>query len=146
MIIDNDGNGEQLASLLRPSITRQEAKDAVETLLALDLIHKNTHGKLKPTNEMVRKDPNFHSVYWATNMHAKINLALEMLETTSKEERDFSEVVVPLSQEGMVEVQAELAIVRKKILAISQKDTKRNRIYQCSLQLFPLSHSVKQIV
>lgn len=143
LIIDTEGDEERIASLLRPQITRQEAVAAIETLKKLDLVHRNVHGKLKPTEEIVRKDSDFSSIYWATNMHAKITLALQALETLTKEERDFSEVVVPLSDEGMAEVRSELALLRKKILAISQKNTGRNRIYQCSLQLFPISQRVE---
>ena len=139
LIIDDEGDEERIASLLRPQISRMEAIGAINTLVKLDLVRRNVHGKLKPTDEIVRKDPEFSSMYWATNMHAKISLALGALETVHKEERDFSEVVVPLSAEGMAEVSGELALLRKKILAISRNDKGRNRIYQCSLQLFPIT-------
>lgn len=143
LIVDDEGNGEQLAALLQPEISRQEAFDAIETLKKLDLVRKNVHGKLKPTDEVVRKDADFSSVYWSANMYAKLTLALKALETIPKNERDFSEVVVPLSAEGLSEVSTELALVRKKILAISEKDSGRNRIYQCSLQLFPLTRTIE---
>ena len=144
LIIDDEGDEERIVSLLQPQITREEAKMAIETLIKLDLVGKTVHGRLKPTKEIVRKDPEFSSIYWATNMHAKITLALGALESLGKEERDFSEVVVPLSDDGMAEVSNELALLRKKTLAISQRDSRRNRIYQCSLQLFPITERTEK--
>jgi uncharacterized protein (TIGR02147 family) len=139
MVIDDDGNPERIGSLMRPEISSNDASNALKILKSLGLINMTAKGKLKPTNEIVRKDPAFSSVYWVANMESKLKLALHAVTMFKKEERDFSEVVVPLSVESMEEVKMEIELLRKKILSISKNDRQRNMVVQCSFLLFPLS-------
>jgi uncharacterized protein (TIGR02147 family) len=142
LIGEHADNPKKIASQLLPPITEAEARAAIEVLLKLGLIRKTAGGKFKATDEVIRKDPNFKSVFWATNMQSKLNLALQALETFPKEQRDFSEVVIPLSAESMETAREEIAMLRKKLLALSDADASRDQVFQCSIQLFPLTQKV----
>lgn len=75
MIIEDPGDPDRIASLLQPKINRKEAETALSTLKALGLVYKTIHGKLKPSEEIVKKDSTFSSVFWTTTMEAKLQLA-----------------------------------------------------------------------
>ena len=139
LIADCPENPKKMAGQLQPPISETEVREAIDALLKLGLIQKRVGGRFKATDEVISKDPNFKSVFWATNMQSKLNLALQAIEIFPKEERDFSEVILPLSAESMEIAREEIALLRKKLLALSKADTKRDRVFQCSIQLFPLT-------
>jgi uncharacterized protein (TIGR02147 family) len=72
-------------------------------------------------------------------LKANLLLAGQALGSLPKEERDISAVTVSLSEDAAGMVRWELAQLRKKILSLAQTDSSHERVYQCNLQLFPLS-------
>ncbi len=138
-IFDFKDDFKSLAKQLNPPIKVQEAKKAVKILQSLQLIKINSKGYYKPNDPVILKDPNFKTVHWANLMKAKSNLGTEAIEQFDKNERDISEVYVPLSHGGFEEIREEIKTLRKKILALSEKDKNRNTVYQCNIQLFPLT-------
>lgn len=133
-----------LSKKLTPSIKIPEAKKAIKTLNALKLIKPNKNGFLKPSDPIILKDTGFKTVHWAKVIRAKSLLAYDAVYNFKKNERDLSEVYMPLSAEGFKEAQKEIETLRKKLLAISEKDKDRNQIFQCNFQLFPLSTQISE--
>lgn len=133
-----------LAKLVRPQIKHSQAKKAIKVLVKLNMVKKDLRGFLKPVDTIITKADTFNTVHWANQIRAKSQLAVEAVESFSKEERDLSEVYMPLSEEGFKEARKEIAALRKKLLAISEKEKNQNRIYQCNFQLFPLSAHIEE--
>lgn len=142
-IYDFKDDYKELAKLLNPQIKIQEAKKAIQILLTLNMITCTSKGLYKPIDPVIRKNPNFKTVHWANLMRIKGKLGIEAIERFQKEERDISEVYVPLSQKSFDQVKEDIKILRKKILSLSEKDKNRNTVYQCNIQLFPLTKRVK---
>ncbi len=141
-IYDFKGDYAALASTLNPPVTSTEAQHAIDVLHKLGFIQKDAHGTYRPSCATVRKDPTFKSAHWGNLMRAKMHLGIDALERFDKTERDISEVFLPLSRSGFEQAREELKELRKKLLAISEEDTGMHAIYQCNLQLFPMSRSV----
>jgi uncharacterized protein (TIGR02147 family) len=128
-----------LAKKLCPSISQQQAKKATEILKSLGFIKLNRNGHLKPCDPIIKKDPQFKSLHWANFMRANMELGIQALDRYKKESRDISAVTLCLSKEGQDRASEEIAELRKKLLAISEQDKNRNNVFQCNIQLFPLT-------
>lgn len=140
MISDFDGNDfKGLAKAVLPKITEKEAKSAIETLLSLDLVQENEKGNLKPTQKTVSKDSSISSVYIPAYQKENLRLAQESIERFSKDERNISSVTVALSKEQYELACAEITKLREKLLLISNTSEKEEAIYQCNMQLFPVT-------
>ncbi len=130
---------QEIGRLLDPSIRAADAKKALELLFKLGLIEEKSGGILKPVEETVVKDSAFKSVYWANFMVSMMKLAMESVDRHEASQRDISAVTVGLSSESLKTARMEIAALRQKLLALSEQDKKTDIVYQCNIQLFPLS-------
>ena len=137
--LDFKDDYQKLAKLLNPPIRHTEAKNAIAMLCDLDLIAPDARGFLKPRDSIVKKDTSFKSIHWANYQKAALELSSEAIERFTKEDRDISSVIVCLSKESMEEAKNEIKKLRKKLLVLSESDSKRNRVFQCNVQLFPVT-------
>ena len=144
LVLDFHGDYEDLARRPYPPIKANQAAEAITVLRFLGFIHRDKHGRVRPTEETVRKDSRFATFHWAKLMRAKIDLAREAIERYPRDERDISEVYAPLSDEGYAEMRNEIAKLRRKMLALSQRDKNRNRVWQCNVNFFPLSETIEE--
>jgi len=138
-VFDFKDNYKALAKKLNPSITPLQAKKAVEILHSLGFIKTCAGGTLKPCVPIIKKDSQFKSLHWANYMRANLELSVSALERFEKEQRDISTVTVCLSEDGMRKASEEIGQLRKRLLALSENDTTRNKVFQCNVQLFPLT-------
>lgn len=143
LIYDFRGDFVDLARHLSPPIKPKEAEEAIRVLKLLGFVYKDAQGRLRPNDETILKDPNFATLHWANLMRAKMDLAREAIERYPRNERDISEVYAPLSEGSLQEIKEDIARLRKRILALSKKDMGRDRVWQCNIQLFPISASIK---
>ncbi len=135
-------NYKQIADMITPALDDKEAREALEVLKSIGMVRMDKSGFLKPSDAIIMKDPSVKTELWKTYMKSKMELGLQAIDLFSKEVRDISEVYMPLSQEGFKVAKSELARLRKKLLVISEKDTGADRVYQCTLQLFPLTKQI----
>jgi len=140
---DFTGDYKALGEMLSPPITATEAKEAIDVLLDLGFIKKVTNGYLRPAETVIEKDLRFRTVYWSNIMKKKIDLARRAIDEIPKEERDVSEVYIPLSEDAFREAKNEIALLRKRLLALSELDENYSRVYQCNFHLFPLTEKKK---
>ena len=124
---------------MSPSITEAQARRAITILGKIGFIAKNSAGRYKPVIATVKKDSSFKSVQWANYMKANIALALESLEKHTRDERDISAVTIGLSAKGLLLAREEIAALRKKLLAISENDNDQDTIFNCTIQLYPIT-------
>jgi uncharacterized protein (TIGR02147 family) len=130
---------QKLARVLNPAIRPAEAKNAIAILSNLGLIAPDKNGFFKPVDTIVKKDSSFGQIYWANYQKTAIALSSEAIERHAKDERDISSVIFCMSAESMGQAKHEIGKLRKKLLALSETDTNRNRVFQCNIQLFPVT-------
>lgn len=133
-----------LAKMLNPPIKPAEAEQAIEILLRLGLIQTDKYGFYRPVKQTITKDASFKSTHWANFMTSMMKLAQESIDRHDKEKRDISSVTIGLSAESWMTAKNEIAYLRNKLLALSEKDKKHAAVYQCNIQLFPLSQITKE--
>lgn len=142
-VYDFRDNFKELSKKLTPEIKVKDAKTAIEILLSIGLIRINKNGFYKPFDPILEKDSAFTSEYWGLYMQSNIELARESVYRYKKKERNISAVTVPLSKDSFNKAQEKITELRKLILKLSEDDKNRNQVYQCNIQLFPLSKEQK---
>ncbi len=137
-------NYQSLAKKLDPPIKAFEAKEAVKILISCGLVEKNAQGFYKPINKTITKDSAFRSIHWANFVTSMMKLAMESVDRHEKSQRDISSVTVGLSEQSLDVAREEIAELRKKLLALSEHDGCPQAVYQCNVQLFPLTQILKR--
>lgn len=140
---DFKGNYDELSQLLNPPITKRAAQEALDILYSLRFIYKDVHGIPRPCDSVIEKDCSGGIDQWVHIMKTKIGLGFEAIEKFDSATRDISEVYFPLSKAGFAEAQREIRALRKKLLLLSMRDRAQERVYQCNIQLFPLTNCLK---
>jgi uncharacterized protein (TIGR02147 family) len=138
------GDFESLAKALDPAIPVKHARKSLLLMARLGLVSRTQAGRWVPKSAVVVKDPSLKSLHWARIQKAFLELALASLERHGKQERDFSALTLNLSPENFRKAGEEVAALRKRLLALSQRDAGNNRVYQCNFQIFPLSRPVEE--
>jgi len=133
------GNFATLAKKLRPPISEQQARDAIEVLLNLGLIKKQAGGAYVPTDAHVKKDPETGQFFSHSYLAAYMELAIQALRETPKEQRDISSVTVHLTPDQFEVARKEIQKLRKKLLQLSEGAKTQGQVYQCNVQIFPTS-------
>ncbi len=136
------GNPDQLGKLLQPAISAPEIEKAIQLLYHLKLIQKEPGGHPRPCDSNIKKDDSKKTDHWKNHMKDVIKLSADAGERFTKEERDISDVIIPLSPESFIEARQYIKDLRKKLITLSEKDKQRNRVFQCNIQLFPVTKAV----
>lgn len=144
LFYDFNDDYRSLGRMLDPPIRPSEAQQAIKILLSTGFIKKNSDGFYKPVAQTITKDTAFRSVCWGNFVTSMMKLAMESVDRHDVEVRDISSVTVNLSEDSFEYAKAEIDALRKKLLALSEKDVKSFTVYQCNFQLFPLSQSSKE--
>lgn len=142
------GNYATLAKRLRPSITPTQAREALELLERLGFIRKFAGDIWRPAVEHVKKKSHFSAIHYYQYMKSHMQLGMEALEKTPKEERDVSAVTLTLSLEGFHTIKEDIKALRQKMIQLSEAENRKfwdgvpgddRRVYQAVFQLFPVS-------
>ncbi len=143
------GDAARLASRIRPAISPEQARQAVELLERLGMVKRYASGELRPAVEHVRKQSQFSApIHYYRYLKAQMELGMGAMESTPKEERDISAVTLTLSGEGFAQMREELKELRRKMVKLSEEENKKfwqgvagdsRRVYQVVLELFPVS-------
>jgi uncharacterized protein (TIGR02147 family) len=134
----------RIARMLSPSITAVQAKKAVKLLLKLGLINKNGEGFYELTGKAITTGPDVKSLVVANFQRETMRLGIEAIDRYPQAQRDISTMSVGISEEGLKKVSALLADCRKAIAEVAGNDREADRVYQVSLQAFPLSKTISQ--
>ena len=133
------GDYAKLGAQLDPPISARQAKEAVALLARLGLMYAGAPSPLP----VLQMDTSARTTYWNNIMLAYSQLAQPAIKKFNKTERDFSALTLPMSKEGLQQAGEEIAALRRRLLALSEKDKANDRIYQCLFQVFPISLSVE---
>lgn len=136
---DFNNNYDELATKLEPPISPDEAKEAIEELEKMGFIMKDDKGFYRPLQKVISSGDETHSVQLANFQLTTMDLAKRSLKKHRPEKRDISFVTMTLSAESFLKVKSEVQAFRKNLLLAAKNEEHPDRIYQCNIQLFPVT-------
>jgi uncharacterized protein (TIGR02147 family) len=125
-----------LGAALHPPLPAPQARAAVALLVRLGL-----HNPDAPAPVLVKKPS--ATPHWRKILEAYMDLARPALQDFPREERDFSALTLALSPDSLREAGEEIAALRQRLIALSEKDAGKDRVFQCLFQVFPVTRNVK---
>jgi uncharacterized protein (TIGR02147 family) len=136
---DFKGDYEALSEKLEPPVSPDEAKEAIQDLEIMGFIKKDENGFYRPLEKIISSGDETHSVQLANFQLTTMDLAKRSLKNHPAEKRDISFVTLTLSSETFLKVKSEVQAFRKKLLLTASDEENPDRIYQCNIQLFPVT-------
>lgn len=124
-------------------VTADDVKATIQFLTKNKIISKKNNGRFKKVNVPLSTDNRDIKESLLVTLHKQVGQnALDSLDKTSFDERNFSELLLEVSDEGYNKVVDEIANFRRRIMEIAEKDKTKDRLYSLNFQLFPLTHKI----
>jgi uncharacterized protein (TIGR02147 family) len=133
---------EWIAEALWPKIKASEAKQALDTLIALGLLERDPHGRLRQSAPVVSTGPEtlgMHIANYHAEMMRRATAAMELVPAAS---RDVSALTFCVGPEGLARLKQRIREIRRELIELVEAESERNQVVQLNLQLFPLTHPV----
>jgi len=142
---------EWIARTLQPQITPQEAKFALQTLLNLHFITRDSEGKLVQQSEIVSTGDEVTAAPTIPQLHKDavmrfhkemMRRGAEAIDRFEPTDRDISSLTMNLSRKNANKIKRMVQAFRKELLAISAADKGAELVYELNFQLFPLTRQM----
>jgi uncharacterized protein (TIGR02147 family) len=133
-----NGDYHKLAALVRPSITPEKARKAVEILVEMGLLICGVDGSYSQSNLVVSADDLPPPVTRKTRREL-IYRAIEAMESLPVDRRHISGCTVAVTGRQYTDIVEQIDELRKRILESAMDSSGADRIYQVNFQVFPLS-------
>lgn len=130
---------EKVARLLDPPITAKQARDSVDLLLRLGLLHRDAEGRYAAAQPALSTGDEVASLGVAGFHKATMELAKRSIDRHPATARDISGVTMSISQEGFLRIKTEIRAFRKKIQSIATADSGEDMVYQLNMHFIPLT-------
>lgn len=128
-----------IADQLHPSITPAQAAKSLKLLEELQLVYRDTSGKLRQRNAVISTPPELRSLSVRNFNRKMIQLAEGAITSFDPENREISGMTVTLPQELVDELKTDIQAFKERILEKIKKCVGENTdIYQANFQFFPL--------
>jgi uncharacterized protein (TIGR02147 family) len=136
---DFDEDPERLAARLWPSIKPNEARFALDTLIELGLLERDSSGRLRQTSSVVSTGPETLGLHIA-NYHAEMmRRATQSMELVPAAQRDVSALTFCVGTQGLARLKKRIQEFRRELIALVEAEHERSQVVQLNLQLFPLT-------
>jgi uncharacterized protein (TIGR02147 family) len=136
---------QRLSVTLRPKIKSRQAREAVELLQKIGLIGRGDDGSFKPIETLITTGEVWESELIKNLQIHFVEMGKNAIVSIPKKERDISNLTFCASEKTMRSISDEIAALRQKILAMSENDREADTVYQCNMQLFPISRKTKGV-
>jgi len=127
-----------IAQQLVPSISRQEAAKAIDTLLDLGLLRRED-GRVVRGEIMVTTGAETRGIHVRNYHRSMLERAAESMELISAAERDISSVTLCISDRTLPKLKAEIQSFRKRLMQLAEEDPHPDRVVTFNTQFFPMS-------
>jgi uncharacterized protein (TIGR02147 family) len=128
-----------IASMLIPAIKPTEAERAIETLLQLGLLQRNSEGQLSQKARVVSTGAQTAGMH-IKNYHGEMmQRAAAAMDAVPAAERDISSLTMCLGPDALVRLKQRLQELRRELIELCETDVNPSQVLQLNLQLFPLS-------
>lgn len=137
-----EGDPGWIAEQLLPPITRKEAERAIETLIALGLLVRETDGRLRQVDELVSTGPEIQGLHIANYHRAMMERAAAAIDLVAPEERDISSLTMCVGEDGLRRLKTRVQRFRRELIELSALDDDPAQVIQMNFQLFPLTKAM----
>ncbi len=128
-----------ISKKLYPPISKKEAETALELLLALGLLKRDSKGKLVQVDQNITTSREVESLAIRNYHRQMMEQAKLSLEKISREKRDISSLTIALSREKFLEAKRRIQEFRRELNVLLSGDKKADSVYQINFQIFNLS-------
>jgi uncharacterized protein (TIGR02147 family) len=128
-----------LASYLNPPLKEKDVKESVELLLRLGFITRNENGKYLQSSPVIASGNHVHAAGIRNLNKAFADMASEMVDRYTSEERYISSMTVGISRDAFMQIRQEFEEFKDRVRRIVHDDTRSDRVYNVNLHLYPLS-------
>jgi uncharacterized protein (TIGR02147 family) len=136
-------DAQDIASLLKPSITRSEAKDALELLCRLNLIRKTDAGCYERTNVAITSGLDIDRALIHGYQIATMQLGQSALYRFIKDDRDLSTLTISCNGADLLRIKECVRKMRAEITEIACESKNADQVFQINTQVFPLSKKIQ---
>ncbi len=137
---DFDAEPSALAQRLLPPITKGEAQEALDTLVALGMLAPDESGRLRPSQAVVSTGPETRGVHIFRYHRAMLERAAASMDLVPGELRDISSLTFCTDEAGLRELKSRIQKFRRELVAfLSENEAGGDRVVQLNMQVFPLS-------
>jgi len=134
-----------IAQKLVPHITYKQAEEALQLLLSLELLKRNSEGKLIQSSPIVSIANGVKSIALLNFHKQMLKRAEESLEKMNPEERDVSSVTIVIPVGDKKRIKKEIVEFRRKLISsIEEINETGGQVCQLNIQLFPLTNMEKK--
>jgi uncharacterized protein (TIGR02147 family) len=131
-----------IAGALQPPIKPAEAKQALETLLELGLLHRDESGTLRVKSRVVSTGAETIGMHIRNYHEEMMARAVAAMELVPAAERDISSLTLCVDAAGLSRLKERLADLRRELVELCESRASANRVVQINLQLFPLTRDI----
>lgn len=142
-IIPFNDDYKYLAKQVNPSIRPHQAKKAIKILEKSGLIKKNDNGFYEQVNKTISAAKEVENLNIANFQLKTIDLAKRAFEKVEFEKRNISTISMTFSEKSFKEATREIARFRERMAQIAKEEQNADQVYQCNVQLYPLSKKFK---
>ena len=121
-------------------VSPKEAKEAIENLIALELVASDEKGYLKPTDKVLTTGDVVKNELLRQYQLANHDILRTVLEKDEPNTHESSQLTVSVSEKGMKRILNRIKQLRSEIMSIVHKDEERaDRVYKIAIHAYPES-------
>lgn len=129
-----------IAKMLEPQISYGEIRDALDHLLRLGVISRNSDGSLAPADKFTASGSQVPQVIVNRFLLEFADLARRSIDGVPKQARRLSTLTFSTSREGFHKISDRIDEFRQELLSMVAHDpAPLDRVYHLNLQLFPVT-------
>lgn len=134
-----------MARACKQKISAAEVSETLQFLTRTGMLQKDDQGNYSQTEKAISSGDSSIVPLAVRNMHRQMGtFALDALDNVPVEERQFSGLTLGVPEDAYEKILKELALCRKRIMAIASESNKTEKVYRVNMQVFPLTESLKQ--
>ena len=134
----------EMAKMCYPQVTAADVQDALRFLTNAGLLIRQENGAYVQAETSVAGSGEATRLAIRTAHREMAGLAANALDLPV-DQRNFTGVTMGVSEESYSRIVKELEDCRRKIISIAAADSHINQVYRLNMQLFPLTHEVKEV-
>lgn len=132
-----------IQSCLNSMVSENDILKAIDLLLKLKLIKRNSNGDLLQIHRSISSGEAIKGFILKTYHREMIHQAQRSIDNVERELRDISALTVNISLDKLSELKKRIKDLRHTLLSISENDDQADAVYQINIQLFPLCKTPK---
>lgn len=138
---DFEGDFAALAKAVIPPISSRQAKEAVQTLLKLELVKENGQGRYVQSQASLAADPSIRNMAVRGYTEAMLKHSVTALNSQDPSVRNISTMTLGITREQYEVLVQELAAFKERVKQIVTESSRPSQVYELNFALFPVSQS-----